>query len=534
MCTFIAMRKIISGIILLSCLLLGAGCSFNSDKSSFDIAVIKTYRDIPGITDQEITAIEALKSSRKYFSYGAILSADTFILPSGTYAGFSPLFCDLLSGIFGIPFVLEIHSWEFLKNGIDNGTINFSGDFTPTLERKRHYYMSHPIAEHSLGVFTYGESVKIESELDLNNLKIGFFEDTVTDQLVMNAYPKLEFEAEFIKDDEIVEALEKGRIDAFIIDSPKAYDYVDRPRIHSHEVLPLAYTPVSLATIMPELEPIISVMNKYIDAGGIDKLYDLYKEGGEEYEKYFFRMSLSMEETAYLDNLHAKGSKVPVALEYDNYPMSFYNETDSEFQGIAVDVLTEISRLSGIKFYVATGKNTSWGTILAMLTSGEVSLVSELLYSEERKDNFLWSDRYASSRYALLSKTGYPDLKTYQVIRTTVGVGSQSAYEEMYNFWFPGNSNLKYYDSQDEALSALDIGEIDLLMASENVLLTMRNYREKPGYKVNIRFNSPLEESYFGFNKNEEVLCSIFRKAQQNINIGRIQEDWTARIFDYS
>ena len=42
--------------------------------SSFDIASIKSYREIPGVTLEEIAAIEALKSTRQSFTYGSILT----------------------------------------------------------------------------------------------------------------------------------------------------------------------------------------------------------------------------------------------------------------------------------------------------------------------------------------------------------------------------------------------------------------------------------------------------------------------------
>ena len=510
-------------------------CIWEAPVPGFDIKAIKSYKEIPGVTDEEISAIEALKSKRQGFSYWMIPSTEAFTLSDGTNAGFVAEFCDLLSGLFDAPFVQGFDSWEFLKTGLENKTIDFTSELTPTTERRQLCFMSHPIAQRPLGVFVYGDNVNIKTEYDLNGLKIGFYEDSITAQSIHDVYPALVFESVFVKGHpEAVLKLEAGLIDAFIIDAVEFFTFADYPDIHYKEILPLVYTPVSLTTFNPELEPIITVVNKYIEAGGIDKLHELYREGNGEYAKYGFGKSLSAGERNYITDLMAKGAKVPVALEPDNYPMSFYNEKEKSFQGVASDILAEVSKVTGIEFEIVTDKNTTWTTILNMLSSGEAALVSELLYSEERKDNFLWSDRYASSHYALLSKSSYPHLEMYQVIRTTVGVGRQSAYEDMYNMFFPGSYNLKYYNSQGEVLEALEKGEIDLSMGSESVLLAMTNYREKPGYKINIRFNAPLEESYFGFNKNEEMLCSVFKKAQSFLNEALIQEAWTNRYFDYS
>lgn len=70
-------------------------------------------------------------------------------------------------------------------------------------------------------------------------------------------------------------------------------------------------------------------------------------------------------------------------------------------------------------------------------------------------------------------------------------------------------------------------------MASEHVLLTLLNYREKSGFKANIIFNSPLEESHFGFNKNEKMLHSVFDKTHHHIDVERIEKSWIKKTFDY-
>ena len=510
-------------------------CSIGQNKPSFDINSIKSYRDIPGITDEEIAAIEKLKSGRQNFSFGTLPTTEAFILDDGTHAGFVTEFCKLLSGLFGIPFIQEFHTWDSLKYGIDNGTIDFTSELTQTPDRKQNYSMTFSIAERSLGVFTKKGSVAIEKESDINVLRVGFFDGTITAQSIHNIYPNLAFETVFIKDTpDAAVMLKAGTIDAFIIDAVESYTFAQYPFIQSKELFQLVYTPVSLATRCSDLEPVISVMNKYIALGGVDKLYDLYKAGRQEYSKYAFHKSLTDEEKNYLDRLTVNGSKVPLALEHDNYPMSFYNDEKGEFQGVALDILNEITDLTGIKFEIVTDKNTSWPTMFEMLRTGKAAVISQLLYSEERKNAYLWSLPYASCHYALISKTEYPYLEMYQLIRAKVGLGRESAYEDLYHRWFPDDYNVKYYDSQEAGLDALERGEIDLYMASEYVLLILTNYRERPGYKANILFNAPLEVSYFGFNKNEELLCSIFKKAQPYTNSADIEKSWVSRTYDFS
>jgi signal transduction histidine kinase/ActR/RegA family two-component response regulator len=366
-------------------------------------------------------------------------------------------------------------------------------------------------------------------------MKIGFLGGSINAEVIKEFYPDLNFFF-FLVDgfDNAAEMLRTGEIDIFAGEGVADPLFDKYGFINSKEFFPLIYTSVSMTTANPELQAIISVVNKYITAGGVDKLYEFYNQGDEEYSRYKLYNSFIEEERAYINDLMANNKTVKIALEHDNYPYSFYNKTDKEFQGIAVDVLNEVSRLTDIVFEPVHTEISPWAEIFGMLQKGEVSLVSQLIQTEERTGNFLWPDSpYASTPYVLISKLDYPHLAIYQLVRTKVGVISESAYEEMYRLWFPENDNLIGYNTYDDALDALEAGEIDLLMGTENLLLMQQNYREKPGYKVNIRFGTPTE-SYFGLNINEKLLCSIISKAQTFVKTRDIVDKWDTLGFDYT
>ena len=527
-------RTVFLALIVMACGI--SACSLKNKKTGFDINSVKSYRDIPGVTQEEIKAIEALKSARRSFTFVSPPTTEAFVLPDGSKAGFAPKFCELLSGLFGIPFVNELHDWNYMMSGLEDMTIDFTGEMTPTPERRLRYFMTLPIAERSLSIFTNGPSDKIKTENDLNGLRLGFFEGTVTAELILSAYPSLTFVQVAVNDiPELAEMLRAGVIDAYVDDSVAAFEFEDYDFISPKDFFPLVYTPVSLTTANPQLKPLISVVDKYISAGGIDKFYELYKAGNHEYAKYEMSRSFTDEEKSYVESLAARGAKVPIALETDNYPTCFYNENDGEFQGIAVDILAEISLLTDIEFDVVTDKDAPWSEIFRKLKAGEVSLVSELRYSEERENDFSWADQpYATTHYILMSRSDYPNLEMYQVPRTTVGIVRDTIHDELYKRLFPNNTNVKYYDTQFESMEALEKGEVDLLMESENGLLTQTHLREKPGYKVNIQFNSPVSESFFGFNKNEQSLCNIICRAQRYVKTDMIVKTWTGRVHDYS
>ena len=527
------MKSVLLTILLIISFFSLIGCNANAGNNG-NIGDIKNYRDIPGITESEIVSIEALIRSRDHFTYGQMLETEAFILPDGSYSGFATKFCALLSELFGIEFVFESHDWESLISRLDAFQLDFSGDLTATPERLQHYFMTYPIAERSQRIFTLLETPEIMIEKDIEGLKIGSLIGTIDIGIVQEYYPELAFHiVEVDSFDSAAEMLRTREIDVFITEGVIDPLFDEYGFIHSKEFFPLVYTPVSLTTANPDLEPIISAVNKYLSAGGIDLLFQIYRAGNDEYARYKLSKTFTLEEQRYLNALAASNGVVNIALEHDNYPICFYNKADKEYQGIAIDVLSQISDLTGIQFHCVNRENTPWAEIMDMLRAGDVSLVSQLLYSDERRGQFLWTSvPYSSTYYALISKSHYPNLAIYQVVRSKVGTISKSAFEDKYNQWFQDTRNTIPFNTQNEALDALESGSIDLLMASEYILLMQQNYREKPGYKINIRFGIPMD-SFFGLNRNEEVLCSIINKAQELVNTDLISKDWSGRGYDY-
>ena len=516
------MRKALLPILIIILLLIGAPPAFCSIFGT-EIDSIKTYKDIPGVTKEEIAAIEALKSSRKQFSYGQQHSVEAFILPDGTYAGFTIHFCELLSDLFGMEFVLEVHDWKTLKDALDAGRIDFTGEITPSAENMYRYYLTHPIANRSKRIFTLVDKSGIIGEEDLNSHRIGFLGGVAEADFVKKYYPELKFRVVPVASFEsAAKMLQSGEIDAFVSDGEIEQVHGKYGFIHSRNIFSLVYTPVSLATANHEMQPIITVFNKYIAAGGSEKLLELHNEGAREYSRYELHNSFTEKEWAYMNNLAANSSTVKVAIENGNYPISFYNNSERKFQGIAMDVLSEITKLTGIAFEVAHGADAPASDVLEMVRSGKAALISQAPYSINRND-FLWADSpYVSAYYALLSKFDYPDLESYQIARAKVGVVHRSSYEDVYKKLFPGNS-LIIYTSQEDVFYALDQDEVDLFVGST---LIQQNFYKHGDLKTNISFNTPIDWR-FVFNKDESQLLSIINKAQIYVQTEDIKDYWT-------
>jgi signal transduction histidine kinase/DNA-binding response OmpR family regulator len=288
-----------------------------------------------------------------------------------------------------------------------------------------------------------------------------------------------------------------------------------------------------LATGKAALAPIVSVMRKYIDQGADYHLTALYNQSTEEYRRFRFYSNLTPEELDYIRIHQDSDAIVSIGCRNDNYPISFYNEQEDQWQGIALDILQEIGDLTGMRFYSGNLKTDEWYDIFDMLESGQVSLLCELNPTEKWEGDFIWADAaYQRDQYAFLSKSSYPDIKLNEVRYCRVGIITNSLYTSLFFEWFPGHAYTTEYQTVSEAINALDRGDIDLLMVTTNALLMITNYQERAGFKANLVLDQP-HESFFCFYRDEQTLSSIVSKAQSFINTGKIVERWTHRVFDY-
>ena len=517
----------------LAFLLIFASCEKRSEKTGIN-AEFSSYREIPGVTAEEIEAVEKVREARDSFKYAVSYSTEAFLNEDNNIGGYAALFCGWLTDLFGIPFKPEIVEWDELIAGLASKQIDFTGDLTATKERMKTFFMTDAIAERSIKIIRISGREPL-SVLERSRPPVYAFLDGTINYALVLPYLQGDFKTIFVSGHETAyNALKNGTADAFFADGPMEAAFDIYGDVISEDFFPLIYSPVSLATQNPELEPFISVVQKALSAGEVyHHLTKLYNQGYRNYLRHRLFTQLTQEEREYVRSHNRAGSAVKIALEFDNYPVSFFNTHDDEWQGIAIEILGEIEDFTGLSFEAVNDKNTKWSELLSMLEEGRASMITELFWLPERVGYYLWTDvPYQQDFYTLLSAVEYDNINVNEVLYSRIGLITGTAYTDMFNRWFPRHTNTKEYASNIEAFDALARGEVDLVMATQNQLLSILNYLELPGFKANIIFDYP-SDSYFGFNINEAILRSIISKAQKFVNTKEICSRWERRVFDY-
>jgi PAS domain S-box-containing protein len=515
-----------------------AGGSRSSQSAENVESPFASFRDIPGVTAQEIAAVETLRTRYNYFVYGMNFNMiEAFPVYSGqvnesginAVGGYTARLCEWLTVLFGIPFRPAFYDWSDLISMLENGDVHFTGDLMISEERKKTYFMTSSIAERLINSFQIKDRPSIAEIAKSRPPRLAFVHGFAPFDYIRDVVDYA-FEPVFVRDHaEAYRVMKSGEADAFLtvnIAEPAFNTYGD---VVSETFYPLVFASAALSTRKADLEPVISVVQKALENGGTHYLAGLYSQGKHDYVKNKFFESLTSEEFEYIQ----RNAIVKIATENDNYPLSFYNHNENELQGLVFDIMSELELITGLSFEIANTPDTRFIDLTAMVERGEASLVTVIIRTRERERSFLLPETPIMRDFSVLvSKSEFPNIQLSELSDVMVGLVRGTMQAELFKRWFPDNKSFREYESMDSVFSALERGEVDMFMSMSNYLLSIENYKEILGYKVNVAFDN-YSDLIFGFNKDEAILCSIIDKALKLIDREAISSYWMNKRYDY-
>jgi len=511
-----------------------SGCGKHAENPA--AAQFNTFRDIPGLAQEDILAIENLlaqraSSEQPYFTYGMIYSTETFLNEEGEVRGYTALVCEWLSELFGVDFIPLIMPWGELYEGLGTGLYDFTGTIMATEQRfEQGFFMTSPIALRWVEYFRLNDSEPIHEIQKIRTPRYALLSNSRSAENALSQ-SMYEFEPVYVSDYlESYELLKNGEVDALLAESSAEGVFDVFSDIVTSNFFPLIYSAVSLSTRNKELEPFINAIQKALDNGGNYHLSELYDEGKSEYRKNKMHAQFTPEEIEFIEN----NLVVLLGAEHDNYPVSFYNERQNEWQGIAFDVIEKISEHTGLEFKVVNDNKTQFYKLLEMLRVGEIHILTEVIKSPARQGHFLWPENsFMTEQSVLISTLDLPNIDVHKVYSMKVGLTRGNAHSEFFQRFIPNHSATFLYENQNETRDALVNGDIDMMMSNYSTLLAFTNYEELPNFKANIIFNNQFD-STFGISKDQEILLSIIDKSLSAIDTKIISEQWLHRNYDYT
>jgi hypothetical protein len=252
---------------VLFCLLLGSCGKIGSPaalNSNNDIPVYASYKEIPGITKEEISAVEAFRGSGRSFTYGMTHSSECFV-NDGRIGGFAMLYCQWLSGLFDLSFTPVIYEWNELLNGLESDAVDFTGELTAAPEQLQTYSMTGSIAERVIFITRIIGSPDPLALSMQRRPRLGFLSGSNTLTIVRQAFPYEFDHTELGTVEEAHTLLRERQLDAFIDEGQESAVGIQID-LTTTEMIPYLSNPVSMSTRNKELSPIISVVEKYLES----------------------------------------------------------------------------------------------------------------------------------------------------------------------------------------------------------------------------------------------------------------------------
>ncbi|MDR0331150.1 MAG: transporter substrate-binding domain-containing protein, partial [Chitinispirillales bacterium] len=202
-----------------------------------------SFRDIPGVTVEEIADIEALQKKRSSFVYGMPPNSEAFLDAenNGGVRGFSALFCEWLTGLFQISFNPALYAWSDMIGGLERREIDFTGDLMATEERRASYLMTDAIAVRALALFRISGAPPISKIAGSRPPRFAFLKNSAAFAAV-NAVAEMPFDPVFVSGfPEAYEALASGEADAFISAGISEASFIAYGDVVSEVFFPMVY-----------------------------------------------------------------------------------------------------------------------------------------------------------------------------------------------------------------------------------------------------------------------------------------------------
>ncbi|WP_461251945.1 type 2 periplasmic-binding domain-containing protein, partial [Treponema sp. R8-4-B8] len=346
----------------------------------------------------------------------------------------------------------------------------------------------------------------------------------------INANTDYKFERIFVDHHkEAYQMLKSGAVDAFFgMDTAEgAFDeYGD---VVGEDFYPLIFRSSCLSTQNEELRPIINALEKAMSNRVLEYLTELQKRGHDQYLENKLYTLMTKEELNYIKN----NPVISIGADFSNYPISFFNFRTNKWEGIYFEALKEIEKLTGLKFQPANDQNTPVLDMIKNVENGKALIIPELFQIKEYEGRFLWSDvPIVSDNFAFVSRADFRNIDINDIFHLHVGLRGETIYSELFKKIFPAHLNYTEYDTQEKTWDALASGDVDVIFSSRRRLTIYTNYYEDARYKLNLVFNHTFN-SYFGYNKDADILKSIVDKALRIVDINNISNQWVYKTYDY-
>ena len=179
-----------------------------------------------------------------------------------------------------------------------------------------------------------------------------------------------------------------------------------------------------------------------------------------------------------------------------------YQDQDGVWRGIDVECMISIAQKAGFKVEFVDSSNDT--DFMANLDNGTYDILADIVQTEDRKENYLFTDEAIGSNNSMISVRATDDRWDYgdvnQISQMTVGVLASYANNANFRSWCTSHAltpKIIEYKNMQEMIPALASGEIDGAVHS-----TTFDESNKDRFRTIMKF---LPESYYYAFRKDDV-----------------------------
>jgi signal transduction histidine kinase/CheY-like chemotaxis protein/HPt (histidine-containing phosphotransfer) domain-containing protein len=229
-------------------------------------------------------------------------------------------------------------------------------------------------------------------------------------------------------------------------------------------------------------------------------------------------VSLTPEELKYIE----AHPIVTISVDPEFRPYEFVDQ-EGQYLGIASDYLKLIEKKTGLTFQPRTG--LTWQESYDLALKGQVDLLPCIGITEQRKNDFIFTNSYQNFQRVLLSNNEVEKYHFGQLEGLLVGVQRNSSH---YQFLMAETEAMpQTYDSLEEMLLALSVNEIHLAVGNYSSTRYLIKQMGLSNIKIDDVYKDVTLELAMAVTNDNRVLQSILNKA-----LGQISEEERVVIFN--
>lgn len=230
--------------------------------------------------------------------------------------------------------------------------------------------------------------------------------------------------------------------------------------------------------------------------------------------------SASTEESSESETADESGKKViKIGGVPDSFPTTYME--DGEITGFSAGMIMAIIEEAGYEYEWVV---TDWNGVLANLQSGKVDTASNFAATEERGQDYYFTDPYYSSKASIATAKDNEEFQSLEDFKgTEVASIMGTNFENVLAENHPDlGHELVMYESTDVVYTDVSSGRIDGFLYGREQLLAQITLRDLPLRIVGEPFgNQPVAMPFKKTEENEEIIADL------NAAIERLKEDGT-------